>query len=273
MASFELFLFSTDAEAVTRGSAAGIDGFIVDWESKGKRERQTGADTEVNHDTPEDLRRVRAATQRRVICRVNRPGPWTKDEVEEAIACGADEILLPMVRRPEEVDSVIAHAGARCGVGILIETVDAVACVAELARRPIRRAYVGLNDLAIERRSASIFEALVDGLVEELRPAIRIPLGLGGLTLPDRGSPIPCRLLIGEMARLASAFGFLRRSWRRDIAGRNLDLEVPRLKAALESARLRNPAAIARDRSELVERVEVIQAAVEPSRSMSGGVH
>jgi hypothetical protein len=253
--SFELFLFSTDPETVSRYTEAGIDGFIVDWESKGKERRQAGADTEINVDTPEDLRRVRGATSARLICRLNQHGPWTPEEIDEAVGCGADEVLLPMVRSPGDVLDAIRVAAGRCGVGILVETVDAVRCAAELARLPISRAYVGLNDLSIERRSRSIFEALTDGLVEGIRPLFTVPFGLGGLTLPECGRPIPCRLLIGEMTRLKCGFSFLRRSWRRDVLDRDPRVEVPRLKAALESARLRGAETISRDRDMLVEAV------------------
>jgi hypothetical protein len=253
--AFELLLFSTDPETVSRYTEAGVDCFIVDWERKGKETRQAGADTEINEDTPEDLRRVRAATNARLICRLNQPGPWTPGEIEEAVAGGADELLLPMVRSPEEVLEAIRLAAGRCGVGILVETLDAVRHAAQLACLPISRAYVGLNDLSIERRSRSIFEPLTDGLVDGIRPLFTVPFGLAGLTLPECGRPIPCRLLIGEMSRLSCGFSFLRRSWRRDVLGRDPRVEVPRLKAALESARRRGAEAIARDRDMLVEAV------------------
>ena len=186
---------------------------------------------------------------------MNQPGPWTPGEIDEAVAGGADEVLLPMVRSPGEVLDAIGIARGRCGVGILIETVDAVHCAAELACLPISRVYVGLNDLSIERRSRSIFEPLTDGLVDGIRPLFTVPFGLGGLTLPECGRPIPCRLLIGEMARLACGFSFLRRSWRRDMAGRDPRAEVPRLKAAVERAGRRSAEETARDRAELVEAV------------------
>lgn len=255
MSAFELLLFSTDPETVSRNTEAGIDGFIVDWESKGKETRQAGADTEINADTPEDLRRVRAATNARLLCRLNQPGPWTPEEIDEAVAGGADEVLLPMVRSAGEVVDAIRVARDRCGIGILVETVDAVRCAAELARLPISRAYIGLNDLSIERRSRSIFEPLADGLVDRIRPLFTVPFGLAGLTLPESGRPIPCRLLIGEMSRLSCGFTFLRRSWRRDVLGRDPKVEVPRLKAALESARRRSAETIARDRGMLEEAV------------------
>ncbi len=255
MTPFELFLFSTDAATVARHTEAGVDGFIVDWESKGKETRQAGADTEINAGTPADLRRVRAATKARVVCRVNQHGPWTAAEVEDAVANGADEILVPMVRNPEQASDVIAFATGRCGVGILVETVDAVRCAEELARLPLSRVYVGLNDLSIERGSRSIFEALTDGLVDGIRPLFPMPFGLAGLTLPESGRPIPCRLLIAEMARLSCGFSFLRRSWRRDTAGDEPSPGIARIRSAIESAGGRSAAEVARDRAEFVETV------------------
>ena len=255
MTAFELLLFTTDPQTVSRYTEACLDGFIVDWEVKGKEARQAGADTEINKDTPEDLRRVRASTNARLLCRLNQPGPWTPEEIDEAVTDGADEVLLPMVRSPGEVLDAIRVARGRCGVGILVETVDAVRCAPELARLPISRVYVGLNDLSIDRKSRSIFEPLADGLVDGIRPLFTVPFGLAGLTLPECGRPIPCRLLIGEMARLSSSFTFLRRSWRRDMAGRDPRVELPRLRAAIERAGRRSAEEIARDRAELVETV------------------
>jgi len=267
--AFELLLFSTDPETVSRHTEAGVDGFIVDWERIGKETRQAGADTEINADTPEDLRRVRAATTVRLICRLNQTGPWTPGEIEEAVAGGADELLIPMVRRPAEVQEAIRLAAGRCGVGILVETLDAVRHAAELARLPISRAYVGLNDLSIERRSPSIFGALTDGLIDGIRPFFSVPFGLAGLTLPEGGRPIPCRLLIGEMARLSCSFSFLRRSFRRDMTGRDPRVEIPRLRAAIERAGRRSAGEIARDRAELVETVAVAAGAVAGPEEVS----
>jgi hypothetical protein len=133
----------------------------------------------------------------------------------------------------------------------MIETVAAGAVAEGLARLPLSRAFVGLNDLAIERKSQNIFIPLVDGFLGRVRRPFRVPFGFGGLTLPDRGSPIPCRLLIGEMARYDCDFGCLRRSFSADVRGRDLAVEVPRIHDALDRAFRRPPDAIARDRDEL----------------------
>ena len=66
---FGLLLFATDPQFIRRAVAAGVDGIIVDCEYIGKEVRQAGADTEINHHTFADVRRVRASTSARVLCR------------------------------------------------------------------------------------------------------------------------------------------------------------------------------------------------------------
>lgn len=255
-------LFSIDAGAIAEATAAGIDGIVVDWENSGKRRRQALVDTQINSDTIADLERVRQATAAAaVICRVNQFGEHTSGEVEAAIRAGADEILLPMAGDPAEVEAVIQMAAGRIAVGMLVETEAAVQRVAQLGRLPLSRVYVGLNDLAIDRGTANIFTALVDGTVDSIRASFDMPFGLAGLTLPELGQPIPCRLLLAELARLDCGFTFLRRSFLRDIQGRRMSFEVPRIRQAMAQARLRDEATVERERQELREAV----AAWQPS--------
>jgi len=250
----DALVFSTDpafAAAVVRAGAAGV---IVDWERRGKRERQAGFDTQVNADTAADLQRVRAATDGLVLCRVNGWGPGSQAEIDRAIALGADELLLPMVRRPEEVDAALAAVAGRCRLGILVETTEAVRRADELLRRPLSRVYVGLNDLMIDRGGRTLFAALVDGTVDRVRAATPpgLPFGVAGLTLPERGHPVPCRLVAAELARLDASFTFLRRSFHADVAGRDLPVELPRVTGAVAEARRRPLARQVADRAELV---------------------
>jgi hypothetical protein len=252
---FELLLFSTERKFVLEAVEAGVDGVIVDWEVSGKRRRQAGADTEINHDTVEDLERVRSWVDIPVLCRINSPGPTTKRELEKAIRAGADEVLVPMVRSPLELERVIDAARGRCGIGVLIETVEAVASAREIAKLPFSRLYVGLNDLAIDRGSSSIFAALADGTVERVRSEADGSFGFAGLTAPEGGYPIPCRLLIGELARLGGSFSFLRRAYKRDVRGEKQGEVIARLRSALTEARDRTPFEVERDRRELEEAI------------------
>jgi hypothetical protein len=246
--SFELFLFSTQPGLIREAVAAGIAGIIVDWESRGKQSRQESWDTEINADTPRDLEVVRQATSARVICRLNGSGETTPAEIEAAVSRGVDEILLPMVRSTAEVKRVLQMARGRCGVGILVETVAATRIARDLGMLPLSRVYVGLNDLAIDRGLKSIFESVTDGAVERTRENFHVPFGFGGATLPDCGSPVPCQLLLGEMARMKCGFTFLRRSFHRDIRGRDLAFEVPRIHQAIARAFARTPSMQSDDR-------------------------
>jgi hypothetical protein len=258
----DLFLFTVDPRWGADVVAAGAAGIVVDWERRGKARRQLGEDTQINADTPEDLARMRAATDGRLLCRINGFGPWTGGEVDQAIGCGADEILLPMVRTPDQVDRVLDLVAGRCGLGILIETQDAVGRAAELARRPLSRVYVGLNDLRIDRRSEQLFRPLVDGTVDDVRAAVAHPFGVGGLTLPEGGFPVPSGLLAAELVRLGAEFTFLRRSFTADMAGRDPFTEVPRLLQALAVLRAADPVEVADLRDRFVAAVSPIPAVV-----------
>ena len=262
----DFFVFTVDPGCARDVVAAGAAGIVVDWERRGKARRQLGEGTQINADTPEDLRRVRAATDGRVLCRVNGFGPWTAGEVAEALASGADEVLLPMVRDPEEVDRTLDLVAGRCGLGILIETQGAVDQAAALAARPLSRVYVGLNDLRIDRRSTELFRPLVDGTVDAVRGHVTVPFGVAGLTLPGGGSPVPTRLLAADLVRLGADFTFLRRSFHADMVGRDPFVEVPRMLAGLAELRAATPAQAGADRRAFVAAVDGAGRPVRPAR-------
>lgn len=253
--SLELFAFATDPLRASALRRAGIDAFVVDWEHRGKHVRQRGADTEINADTVDDLRAV-AGVGAPVACRIDGPGIWTPAQVDDAVQAGATVVLLPMVRHPDEVEALLRVVDGRLPVGILVETVDAVERARALATLPLARVYVGFNDLCIDRRGTSIFEPLIDGTAERLREAFAsIPVGMAGATVVDGGHPIPCRLLLAAMEDVGTDFTFLRRSFRRDVAGREVAGEVDRIAALWAELGRRDPAERTRDRAELAARI------------------
>jgi hypothetical protein len=258
---FDLWLFSNDCRTIQEAVGAGVTGIVIDWERRGKHARQALADTQIGQDTFDDLVRVRACTAARLVCRINGDGGTPTEDIEKAIAGGADEILLPMVRSAIEVTAVLDQIRSRCRLGILVETVSACQQVDELARLPLSHVYVGLNDLSIERGSPSIFTAVADGTLDRVRKAFSIPFGFGGLTLPDRGHPIPARLLVGEMMRIGCRFSFLRRSFHRDVRGHPMSEGIAQILCELERAQRRPAAEIERDRRALEETIHVLDRA------------
>jgi len=236
-----MLLFTVDPDFVRRAVLAGITGFIVDWESNGKSVRQEGRDTEINNDTEEDAAMLAGISGAWVVCRINRFGDWTRREVDTAIATGATHLLLPLVETVREVEQFLQCAGDRAKAGILVETVAACRCARELAKLPLDLVYVGLNDLAISRGSLNIFEPFLDGTADGLRDCFRsVPFGIAGLTVVDRGYPVPCILLMKELARLDADFVFLRRSFKRDIPGRDMNHEVRLMRTTWRGLRARD---------------------------------
>lgn len=255
---FQLFLFSTDPAVVRTAIAAGVDGIIVDWENQGKKLRQEKFDTQINYDTYDDLCRVREVTPAgRLICRINGfSQAHTQQEVELALRAGADEIFLPMVRTVGEAHQTLEMIGGRAGFNILIETTSALECMAELSKLPLRRAYIGLNDLHIQQNSRNIFVPLMNETVTDIRRHFEIPLGVGGVTYPPNGLPIASKYLINEYARLGIDFSFLRRTFIKDHASHSMDHMVYHIRKAYDEARRRSHEQISADFHAFREQVE-----------------
>ena len=239
----ELWYFQTSGEAVKSAVGAGISTFIVDWENKSKAARQWGRDTEINYDTVEDLERVAAVHGVKAVCRINRLSSQTARDIDTALSGGAKLILLPMVEQLSEAETFLRLLNGRAAGGILIETANAVSSVKQLAKLPLSAVYIGLNDLCISLGKSHIFEAVVDGTVEHVCTVLAdegLFFGMGGVTVVDGGAPVPCRLLMAELCRLDVRFTFLRRSFRRDIAGRDIAIEVTRIQSEWRDLRARD---------------------------------
>ena len=214
----DIVLFTLDIDYAAAAVRAGVAGVVVDWEWRGKAARQQGRDTQINHGTQEDLTRVRARCAGPVICRINNQPEARLREARLAVELGADEVWLPMVRSIAEVRECLDAVGDQAAVGMMLETRDALALGRELAQLPLSRVYVGLNDLCIDSSKANLFEPLIDGTIERFRDSYSGPLGFAGVTRPERGAPIPQRLLLAEMARLDCSFGVARRAFHADVA-------------------------------------------------------
>lgn len=255
VSTLDILLFTVDAALARRALAANIAGLVVDWEDRRTTGERAAFDNGSGPDTPDDLRRIAALGGARVVCRLNPAGAASRDEVELAIAHGATDLLVPMVERAQDLAAIQGMAGDRAQVGAMIETVEACRNATEIARATPAFVYVGLLDLAISRGEGNVFRPLADGTADRLREEFGdVRFGIGGVTVTDRGSPVPCPVLLGEMARLRSDFVFARRSYLRDAVGRDLVEEGLRLRSLWCQLRARDAAGVARDHEEFVER-------------------
>jgi 2-keto-3-deoxy-L-rhamnonate aldolase RhmA len=233
----ELFLFTINHTLAAEALAAGINGIIVDLENHGKKERQQGFPTEINHYNVEDLRNLRKhLPQAHIITRVNKWNDIASDEeFERVMDAGTNEILLPMVQHPTEIERALKKANGHTRISLLLETAEIMQHLHLIDTYPLKRVYVGLNDLSISEGYPNLFLPLVNGRIEKIFSHLtKIPFGVAGLTHPDCGNPIPCRLLMNEMVRQHISFTFLRRSFLKDIRHYGLRETVLAMKGEIQ---------------------------------------
>ncbi len=250
-ARFAVWLFTHDCPYGAAAMAAGATGVVIDWEHIGKELRQNGRDTQINQGTAEHLQTMRRAVQGMVACRINNLPLLRTREARLAADLGADEVWLPMVRSMAEVEECLAVLPTRCRLGILAETPEGMALAGEFDQLPLARVYVGLNDLWIASGRPHLFSAMLDGAVQEFRERYTGSFGVAGITRPTCGSPVPCRLLLAEMARLQCDFGVARRAFRHDTSADELPQAIGEIRAAMRRLSERTLGQVAEDERQL----------------------
>lgn len=245
------------------------DAVIVDWERNGKAQRQQhaqdsmGFEPSIGTDLPAELGDVRAAFDGRLIVRTNPISPSLAEELAAARRGGVDDVLIPMIRSPHDIDLVRNLAGPALGVGVMIETLDAVHNLDALVERRPDFCFIGLVDLAIERNTSSLFAPIVDSLLDRIASALRdaaIPFGFGGMTLPGFGAPVPVELLVGEMCRLGGSFGVLRRSFLSDLGSKPPGDALKAINEVVCRLSERTAEAVERDRFALLSAILLVSA-------------
>lgn len=93
----DLLQFTNDPLLARRCDALEGLRLVVDLERLGKAERQAGRNTFISAHTLEDVGRIKSELRRaRLMVRVNPLYEGTPGEVDDAIAQGADLLMLPM---------------------------------------------------------------------------------------------------------------------------------------------------------------------------------
>jgi hypothetical protein len=196
---------------------AGVDWIFVDLEFIGKNLRQEKRNTVISAHTIEDVKNIRnVVNASKLLVRINPIGDWSEKEINQTIEAGADIVMLPYFKAPEEVKIFLSHVNKRAQTCLLIETLSAVKNIDEiLALGNIDFIHIGLNDIHIERKTDFMFEFLADGLLDELIEKIKkynIPYGFGGMAKVDELKP-KGKSIIAEHYRLGSTGVILSRSF------------------------------------------------------------
>ena len=235
--ALKMMYITKDPEIARIAEEAGVDRIWVDLEYIGKALRQGGLDTVQSHHTIEDIKVIHAAINRAELqVRVNpiheATGEYgdSRSEIDDAIAAGADRLMLPYFKTTEEVETFLNLVNGRVRNNLLLETPEAVERIDEILALPgIDEIHIGLNDLSLGYGKPFLFDLLADGTVERLCLKFReagIPYGFGGVASLGRGL-LPAEYVIREHYRLGSTRVILSRSFcNREL---NADLDEGRI--------------------------------------------
>ena len=212
-------LWSEDAELVARADAAGIDRIGLDIESLGKAERQKSLGSWISPHRLDDLAGLRRIVrQGELFCRLNPILPGSRAEIERAVECGVDVLMLPMFTTAAEVATFVALVAGRAKVVPLLEhrlaaervddivAVDGLDCV-----------HVGLTDLALSLKLRNRFSLLTSALLERIAEAVHkrgLRLCVGGIgRAMDASQPIPTDLIYAQYPRLDATGALVSRAF------------------------------------------------------------
>lgn len=221
--ALNLMYITNRSDVAKIAEQAGVNRIFVDMEYIGKDARQGGMDTVQNHHTIDDVKTVRnAVSKAEVLVRINPIHGATeeygdsREEIEAAIAAGADVLMLPYFKTAGEVQSFLEIVGNRATKMLLLETPAAVEHLDEILKiTGIDEIHIGLNDLSLGYGRKFMFELLADGTVERLCEKIKakgIPYGFGGIGRLGAGM-LPAERIIREHYRLGSCYAILSRSF------------------------------------------------------------
>lgn len=214
----KLMYITNDPQVARIAVNAGVDRIFIDMEVLGKAERQGHIDSVKSFHTFDDVRRVKSelGSDGELLVRINPFHEGTKDEVDQAIASGADIIMLPMWKTAQEVERFVGFVDGQVRTMALLETREADAALEETLKLDgLDEIHIGLNDLHLSYGRQFLFELLADGTVDRLcgmlKPSGK-PYGFGGVGRPGEGL-LPAEYILGEHHRLGSGIVILSRSF------------------------------------------------------------
>ena len=260
-----LMLIPPDVRVAAALGRCGVDRAFIDLETLGKAERQGHVAAHFTHHTIDEVGAYREATRdAQLMVRTNPLHAGSREELERVLEHAPDVVMLPMFRRPREVERYVRMVDGRARVNLLVETPQAMVRLREiLAGAPIDEVHVGLNDLHLGMGLDFMFELLAGGIVDLLAQVCGdagVPMGIGGVARVDEGG-VPGRLVLGEHVRLGSSGVILSRTFtRRRASDEGVDLSdlaeaVRHLRESEEAWRSATPEDLAANREALAAAV------------------
>ena len=213
----KLFYITNKPEVALIADKYGVDRIWIDLEVLGKELRQKNLDTVKSKHSISDIERIKPLlTNSEMLVRINSWYDGSNKEIEDVINAGADIIMLPYWKNPDEVNEFVKAVNGRCKTTLLLETSEAVNCIDQvLDNGGFDEIHIGLNDLHLSYGMSFMFELLTNGVVESLCSKLKdygIPYGFGGIARLGCGE-LPAEKVIVEHFRLGSTRAILSRSF------------------------------------------------------------
>ena len=204
-----------------------VDGLDIDWifldfEVKGKKERQIGRDTVLSNHSITDIHNIKSVVKNtKILVRSNPIGEWSEREFEQINSRGSeiDAVMLPYFSTVEEVKAFIDLLDtSNIKPVLLVETLGAISYLGEILKLfPFEYVHIGLNDLHIERGTVSMFEPYTDGLMCKIKSILgenNQNFGIGGIGKIGADMVPSPECVLNEHLRLKSNGVILSRSFK-----------------------------------------------------------
>jgi|688.fasta_scaffold30043_9 hypothetical protein len=257
-------LITANPEIAQYAEQAGVHRIFIDMEVMGKFERQGHLNTHRACHTFTDISNVRSVLARaELMVRLNPLYDGSANEVDQALAHGAQRLMLPMFRSRGEVCHFLDLVDGRAPVTFLTETPQAFARLPSYLNDlgPEDHIHIGLNDLSLGMGLDFLFEPVAAGLLDPMAALFRkknITWGFGGIARIGTGT-LPAELVLNEHIRLGSTWVILSRAFHQNSYTLeelkqqiNLPAELDRLTTAAASLQIAQQDTVAKNHHQFV---------------------
>ncbi len=279
----QFLMIVNDPRIALFASQNGVHRLFVDLEYMGKGERQKNMDTWKSRQGLQDVTYIReAAPDAHLLVRINPLHEGTKAEMDDALARGADSIMLPMFRTRDELARFYDMLAGRAEALPLVETAAALHAIPQMIDTlPVTGLHIGLNDLHLDLKMQFMFQPLAQGLLEDAAAAMRekgVRFGIGGVARAREGIVSPDYLL-GEHVRLGSTGAILSRTFHRGAetlealqAEMDFRAEIRKLQTIYAGFLGMGPAELEANRLETINRInDVVRLIRQSGNAKNGG--
>lgn len=216
--SIDLMMITNKPKIALEAEKAGVDRIFLDYELRGKLERQGHLDTHITDHEFKDISEINnKISKSELLVRVNPIYKNSREEIDKAVKYGADIIMLPMFKTVSEVEKFTNLVDGRVKTSLLLETAPAMVRVEDIIKIDgIDEIHIGLNDLHLSMKLDFMFELLSGGIVDYLAEIFmknNIRWGFGGIAKIGEGI-LPAENILAEHIRLGSEMVILSRTFK-----------------------------------------------------------